>query len=436
MWILNNGLANFGTNTLANGSTYYFRARGVQTLPQTGGSPVISKTAWSAVSGPVTIGAPASTGSTSTVSGQVTLPTSNATSGAQITLSGPLYVGFYDEGTGKVYADRIVSPSSPQNYSVNLPNSSTSTHLPNYVFFAILDQNNNGLIDAGDISNVNGVYSQPVAISSTSSFLNSFDYDFTAGYTAGSSTPVVTTQLTQATDINNITTINYGLNLQVFEGMELPVAAELTGPFPDASVDASAYLIAPVDFAACTNCDNLQLDYQTSVPGTASVLPQTFDTASVQVTYSGNTPAETVDVLTSGAGATAWNNGASYMVSACGLDAAGTIATGISFNWVDLGSPSSNQCGAYSSYASDFTYSFTLSDSKGNVVWQIPASNSPESAFDYTITSIAWGSDPTGNTGNTPTVTSLTSGAVYTWAVQVVDSDGNSSITQQSFTAQ
>jgi len=105
----------------------------------------------SAISPGVLIGAP--TGA-NTVSGQVTFTE---------TAKGPLYVGFYDQSTGSIYADVVGSKASPPtslaSYTVHVPSGS------NYFFFGIIDQNNSGLIDApGQISNTNGTNKAPVVI--------------------------------------------------------------------------------------------------------------------------------------------------------------------------------------------------------------------------------------------------------------------------------
>ncbi len=73
---------------LTNGTTYYFRAQGVA------GS---STSSWSGASPGVLVGAP--TGGNA-VSGKVTFTG---------TAKGPLYVGFYDQNTGNVYAEAVGS---------------------------------------------------------------------------------------------------------------------------------------------------------------------------------------------------------------------------------------------------------------------------------------------------------------------------------------
>jgi hypothetical protein len=380
VWLLNNGLTGF-SGTLANGGIYYFRSRG--TLAG-------NNTAWSGTSEPITVGPPPSNpGSTRNVNGSVDLPSN---------ITGPLYVGYYNQGTGAIYANRIASPSSsPQSllYNVNLPDGN------NYVFFAIVDQNNNGLIDTGDITNLTGAYSAPVVISGDTSY---------TPYTlaVNNSTAAVTTQMTQSTDISGTsTTTSYGVSLQLLAGVKLPVATELSGP-------SYTYLVAPVDFSACTSCGSVQFDYQ---PGIASAVPTISDNFPLQVTYSDGTTDTAVYAQVTGVGAT---DSSSNTVAASGLQLSGTSTTP-NFGWDDPSNPG------------NYRYSFSLSDSTGTVLWQIPASNAPMSTFDSSITQISWGSDPTGNTGNTPKNPSLTSGAAYTWSITVVDGNGNSSKTQVSF---
>src|SRR6185437_13431436 len=114
---------------LANSQTYYFRAEG------TAGS---STSAWTVYGGgtptAVTIGAPTAG---NTITGTVTF-TGTAT--------GPLMVGFYGQTTG-VYTAVIQNPVSTQAFTVQVPSGS------GYFQFGIIDQNNNGIVDSGDISN-------------------------------------------------------------------------------------------------------------------------------------------------------------------------------------------------------------------------------------------------------------------------------------------
>ena len=87
----------------------------------------------------VTIGASTSGNQ---VQGTVTIP-------AGVTPTGPLYVGYYNQSTNTVYGTRIASPGSSNPFTVYVPTDTSN----DYIFFEILDQNNDGLIDAGDVTN-------------------------------------------------------------------------------------------------------------------------------------------------------------------------------------------------------------------------------------------------------------------------------------------
>jgi len=73
-----------------------------------------------------------------------------------------------------------------------------------------------------------------------------------------------------------------------------------------------------------------------------------------------------------------------------------------------------------------------LDDNNGNMIWQIPGQNSQSNGFASAITSITWGTDPTGS-GNPPTVGSLTHLATYHWDLTVQDSNGNQAVAQTYF---
>ena len=45
--------------------------------------------------------------------------------------------------------------------------------------------------------------------------------------------------------------------------------------------------------------------------------------------------------------------------------------------------------------------------------------------FPSTVTGIVWGTDPTGDSSNTPSVVSLTAGTTYYCQIQVQDNNGN-----------
>ncbi len=351
-------------NGLSNGSSLYFRAEGVA------GS---STSGWSATVGPITIGAP--TGG-NTVSGTVTF-TGTAT--------GPLYVGFYDQKTGNVYADPIASPISPQAYSVQVPTGST------YYFFGIIDQNNDGLIDPGDITNTHeGGRSNATSVSGNTTLNLTLP-------SAGSKA-TVTTQHNQQISTSGTNT-GYNLSFTVREGNKLPVAATLT---------AGPNVVNPLDIATCNQCGTSQFDYYVGVNGDR---PTTSDAYSLLVTYSDGT-SETLTTTVS----------AVLDAFATSLAPQGTSSTSTTptFTWTDPAS------------ASSYIYQFNLWDNSGNSIWQIPGNNSNTNGFDSTITSIVWGTDPTGG-GSTPSVGSLTTSTIYNWQITAMDANGNSAQTQVNY---
>ena len=82
--------------------------------------------------------------------------------------------------------------------------------------------------------------------------------------------------------------------------------------------------------------------------------------------------------------------------------------------------------------ASNYIYSFRICCSSNSDIWDIPGNNSNSNGFSSSITSITWGTDPTGG-GSTPSISSLVLGANYSWQIQVQDSNGNSAVTQVSY---
>ena len=375
VWILNNTTA--GSGSFTNGTAYYFRACG------TAAGTCSAWTTWGgSTPASVTAGTPSGS-SYFTVTGTVTLP-------SNITPTGPLYVGFFDQTTNTPYATIIASPSnsSPNAYTVQVP-SGTS-----YFFFGILDQNKNGLIDVGDITNTGG---------GGSSALMSITGNMTGQnltLSGANSTPIVNTQSFQYTS-STTTSTSYSLNFHEREGVKLPVSVELT---------AGPNVMNPLDFAPCTSCGHPQFDYYINISGAQ---PTVGDTYSFLVNYSDGT-SETVTASVT----------ALVTSFATGLAPTGSVPgqTTPTFTWTDPAS------------ASSYVYQFYLNDNSGNQIWAIPSNNSSSNGFPSTITSITWGTDPTGDTSNTPSVSSLTTGATYTWQITVQDANGNSSQSQVSFT--
>ena len=372
VWIVNNGIAGI-SGSFTNGTVYYFRVKGTNSAGSSnwtvwgGGTPTA-----------ITIGAPTSG---STVSGTITIPsTVTVSSGAQ------LYAGLFNESTNTAYAAVITSPTnsvSGNAFSVHVPDGS-------YILFGILDQNHDGVIDAGDVTNVRSNAVASVTVSGG----NLSGKDLTLPAT--NSTSVVQTQYNQATDSGGSTS-SYYLTLEVGQSNKLPVAVTLTaGPSVINPVDLSNY---------CQGCGNAQFQYNA---GINSATPNVGDAYTFTVKYSDGS-SENVTANVTAFGSTGAVVGASDLATNLSPTVSGTTTP--TFTWSDPAN------------ASNYTYQFQIQGS-GNTIWQIPGQNANSSGFDSSITSITWGTDPTGDSSNVPSVGSLTSGT-YNWSITVQDSNGN-----------
>jgi len=363
-------------NGLTNGQTLFFRAEGLA-----GGS----TSPWSGASNGILIGAP--TGG-NTVSGTVTFSE---------TATGPLYVGFYDQGTGNVYADVVGSkanpPKSPAAYTVQVPNGN------NYFFFGILDQNNSGLIAGpGQVSNTsNGNHSAPVVINGNLSNEN-------LTLPNANSTATVTTQVSEQINQNGTNTY-YSIGFNVNGLIKLPVAVELaTGPAPGVVIPAD---IANGGFYG--NSDSFSL--YTTLNG---VVPQVGDTYTLNVTYSDGTS----EVLTVKVTAVLNNAFVTNLVPQ-----GNGVSVMPDFSWTDPGN------------ATNYTYQFWLCcDQNNNTIWQIPGNNSNSNGFSSSITLIKWNQDPTNsNPPDLPDMSSLIGNTTYSWQITAQDNNGNSAQVQVNF---
>jgi hypothetical protein len=372
IWLLNSA----SSPTLTNGGTFYFRAYGT--------SAGTSQSTYSNVAGPFTLSAPAGGNA---VTGTVT---------STGTVTGPLYVGFFDQSAGIFYGEYFASPVNIQGYTIQIPTGS------NYYFAGILDQNNNGIVDAGDQQNVSSNNNTTVAISGTTPNEN-------LTLPSASSTATVTTQNQQSTSSNG-NSQSYSLNFQVNGLVKQPVAVTLTS---STNTDG-ANSVAPTDIALCTGGNggcSQGFQFNVNLSGTS---PKVNDTYTFNVAYASGSP----DTLTATVTAvlTAFPTNLSPAVTSSSLTP--------SFSWTD---PTN---------ASNYTYQFYLNPTTGgNTIWQIPGNNSKSNGFSSTITSIpTWGTDPTGG-GSTPS-SSLTSGTSYNWQIQLQDSNGNQATQQTYFVAQ
>ncbi len=386
VWILTNGLAGIG-GSLSSNTAYYFRFEG----KNSGGAGPWSY--WA--------GAGNSCGTTScAVTVTTTAPSGNSISGtvtipSTITPTGPLYVGFYNQTSNTLYGERIASPSNTvaNSYNVSVPSGS------NYFFFGILDQNNDGLIDVGDVSNTNGHGSTGITITGT---MTGEDETLPTA----NSTAIVRTQFNQSTASNGSggsqTATNYGIGFSVDEGNLLPVTVQLTAA-------SNPNVITPLDLSnLCQGCGSVEFDYYPSI---GSDVPKVNDTYTFAVTYSNGTSANVIGTVTT-------VMGASQVVTNMAPQATNSTNTTPTFTWT------------YPSNPTAYTYQFSICCDTNGTIWQIPSNNSKSNGFTNTQIpgTLTWGVDPTDST-NLPTDTSLTPGTTYNWQIQTQDANGDSAST-------
>ena len=359
-------------NGLSNSTAYYFRA-----YATSGGT---AQSSYSNTYGPVTIGV-ATSGSA--VSGAISF-TGTAT--------GPLYAGFYnqDDNTVQPFVEAIAGPVSSQPYTVNVTNNPSGVYIP----VAVIDQNNDGLIDAGDITNIN-FQGGPIAITGATANQN-------LTLPSGNVTANVTTQVLQSGG-----TTTYGLYFNLAFLAKQPVAVTLLNSY---NTDGANIDNGPLDIASCavanTNCSQGQNGFQIYF-NLNSTAPTTGDTYLFKVAYSdgtsGTVAAQVTNVLTAFATNLATQNG-------------NGMSTTPTFTWID---PVCGACGTY-------TYTFFMNNSSTHAfVWYVPGNGN---GLPPGTASLAWGVDPT-QSSNTPAVSSLTVGSTYSWSITVQDSNYNQATT-------
>ena len=351
---------------LTNSQVLYFHAQG---LVGTSAGP------WSSIVGPVTINAPTAG---STVSGTVNIP---------VKATGPLYVGFYNQNTNVAYAAVYANPGASQSYSVKVPAGI-------YFNFAILDQNNDGIVDVGDLTNTNSNSNNAVTVGSSALSVPAITLS------GANSTAIVTTQnFQQINQYGNGS--NYNLQFEVGASVKLPVAVTLLSA-------TNQNVVTPMDIGWCDGCGGSNpYNFQVSVGATP---PRVNDSYTFQVTYSDGTTASPNPTATvTGVLATPPSS----------LLPEGPCTTNCNlkptFTWSDTGLATSDM------------YSFQLMDSNYNTLWQIPGKDS-SATFTNSIQSITYGTDPTGS-GSTYS-TPLSNGTEYYWQIKAMDTNGNSATAQ------
>jgi hypothetical protein len=225
---------------LTNGTQYYFKMSAVNSNAES--TP-------SSISGPVTIGA--TTGS-NTVSGTVTFTG---------TASGPLYIGVYSNSLG-VYFERIPTPSSsPVAYSISgIPSGS-------YAIFAVLDQNADGTMDPGDVTNFTGFHGpQPIIVNG-----NVANETVALGAASGPNTVAATTFVATSHNAFSFTSDSYSVNVGINDGTKLPVSM---------TVFSGPNIAVPYDMTVSANNN----EYSPIFNNTVS--PNVGDTYQFMVTFS------------------------------------------------------------------------------------------------------------------------------------------------------
>ena len=317
-----------------------------------------TESATSAVVGPVTIGA---TTGANTVSGAITFPG---------LATGPMYVGVYGNSANTLYFQTIANPVSPQSYSVaGVPNGS-------YQSIALIDMNNDGVIDTGDITNV-GRGSGAGAVLTIS------------GNTTSNLTLSGASALATVTSNYSLSGANsgYNIDLSFVDGTKHIVAVVLySGPN------------VPVPYDWVVHSDNrFNINLGTAVPNAG-------DTFGFQMTYSDGTTSNLSASLSAVLGASALATSPSVNTSM-----SRTIPT---FMW-----------GAPSSPPPSYTYSLSINGS--DVHWSYP-SNSV--GMPSTQLSVLYNFD------GGASKSSLTTGVMYNWQIEVRDAAGNQAAYQTTYT--
>ena len=238
VWVLDNATLAGSGYSLAPGTTYYFQARSFNTLDTANPHPSgwcnytkngCSDTTPADFTG-VTVGTPACTGTCTTVSGTVTIPsglTCPTDKSVHICSGAPLYLGLLQfsnsnsDGPSAIYALETASPVVGANsFSIKVPSGS------NYAIFGILDQLNQGGFGAGAVTNVRQNVTGNLTISGSSQNVGNITLPAT------NSIATVSTQYSTYTCQGcGSTSSSYQLNFEVDESNRLPVAVTLTsGP--------------------------------------------------------------------------------------------------------------------------------------------------------------------------------------------------------------
>lgn len=311
----------------------------------------VTASAASPTAGPITIGA---TTGLNTVSGTVTF-TGAAT--------GTLVVGAYDQVTQNVYYTSIAAPVSPQAYTFS------GVPAGSYSNFAVIDMNNNGRIDVGDIHNTNGNSTPTITVAGPTTGNISLS--------SANSTALVTTD-----HWFDAVTNSYSVNPQLNNGVKRIVSA---------IVFSGQNIAVPMDMA--NSYGNFQGNMSIS-----TIVPVIGDTYQFKITYSDASTqivsATVTAVLNSFATSLAVNPLAPYTRNVP------------QFTWAaPLAPPAS------------YLYDIYVNQPLGGQTWYFPQNTN---GLPSTTLSAVYNSDTKANPA------SLVTGTAYTWTVRVKDASGNS----------
>ena len=335
---------------LVNGTTYFFAMSATNSKGTSANSPTSAGVLINSSSG----------AGPNTISGTVTF---NITPNG----SAPLYVGLYSSTLG-VYFDRIAPPfSSGVAYSIpGVPSG-------NYQMFAVLDQNNNGYIDPGDVTNFTGANGPPPFVVSATSPGN------IVALTAANAATFVTTNHSLSGSTNSYD-INVGVNLE----QKLPVSMTMfSGP----------NVAVPFDMDGGTNNNDFQPIFNNSVRPTVGDLYQFL------VTYSDGT----TQVLSSSV-STVLDSFAQNLQMNSPVAGSATVPV---LNWAAPASP-----------PAFYTYKVKLNNFNGSQEnWDYPNNSN---GLPIGSTSVQYNKNGNANP-NAP----LIAGETYDWAVTVLDANSN-----------
>jgi hypothetical protein len=384
VWILNNAILPSGSQFQV-GHSYYFQVRSYNTLAtQTHVSGAWWTNSTTTPTPIVSTATPCASGCTA-VTSSITIP-----SGVTINTGAPLYEGFFQQtsnGAPTIYATVDLTPTtgSALSYTVSVPSGAGWTP------FAILDQNLDGLIDAGNPNDTNN---------NSNGYTISGATQTVAGGTLASTGATASVSTNYYSSVyNGGSSTGYNLNIDVEEANQLPVAVEL---------ESSPNIMYPIDLSDyCPDCGHLQWQTGTQLQG---VTPSVGDTYTFKVWYLGVSSPSTITGKVVG-----WNGGSTLTGPGAlpyNLSPAVTATTSPAFSW--------------SLPAADSTdsFQFWLNDNSVGQIWAIPSSSSNANGFASSITSLAWDVDPT-DSSNKSTETTLNSSDTYSWSIEATDSYNN-----------